>query len=164
MRDAFAPSVHWGFDIVAETGDRVLVDATDFFLRDARGVVEQIAQSNQGRFQLERSRSGIHLPATRSFPENTEVEALLTFTSAAPGGLVRGVAATGSAITLRQHHSFIQLPDDGYRTRTADPRVGVNGPTVYDYATAIDEDTRQRWVARHRLQKRNPGPAPSEPV
>ena len=124
VRDAFAPSVHWGFDIVAETGARVLVDATEFFLRDARGVVEQIAQRNQGPFELDRSRSAIHLPATRSFPENTEVEAILTFTSAEPGGLVRGVAATGGAITLRQHHSFIQLPDDGYRTRTADPRVG----------------------------------------
>ena len=164
VRDAFAPSVHWGFDVVAETEDRVLVDATEFFLRDARGVVEQLAQRNQGRFELDRSRSAIHMPATRSFPENTEVEAILTFTSSAPGGLVRGVAATGGAITLRQHHSFIRLPDDGYRTRTADPRVGVNGPTIYDYATAIDEDTRQRWVARHRLQKRNPGPGPSEPV
>ena len=164
VRDAFAPSVHWGFDIVAETGDRVLVDATDFFLRDARGVVEQIAQRNQGRFELDRSRSAIHLPATRSFPDNTEVEAILTFTSADPGALVQGVAATSGAITLRQHHSFIQLPDDGFRPRTADPRVGVNGPTVYDYATAIDEDTRQRWAARHRLQKRNPGSAPSEPA
>ena len=164
VRDAFAPSVHWGFDIVAETGDRVLVDATQFFLRDARGVVEQIAQRNQGTFTLDQSRSAIHLPATRSFPENTEVEAILTFTSSAPGGLVQGVAATGRAITLRQHHSFIQLPEDGYSTRTADPKVGVNGPTVYDYATAIDEDTRQRWVARHRLQKRNPGPGPSEPI
>ena len=164
VRDAFAPSVHWGFDIVAETDGRVLVDATEFFLRDARGVVAQIAQRNQGSFSLDQSRSAIHMPATRSFPENTEVEAVLTFTSAQPGGLVQGVAATGGAITLRQHHSFIRLPDDGYRTRTADPRVGVNGPTVYDYATAIDEDTRQRWVARHRLEKRNPGPGPSEAV
>ena len=164
VRDAFAPSVHWGFDVVAETEDRVLVDATEFFLRDARGVVEQLAQRNQGRFELDRSRSAIHMPATRSFVENTEVEAILTFTSSAPGGLVQGVAATGRAITLRQHHSFIRLPDDGYRTRTADPRVGVNGPTIYDYATAIDQDMRQRWVARHRLQKRNPGPGPSEPV
>ena len=43
VRDAFPPSVHWGFDIVARTGDRVLVDATEFFMRDARGVVNQIA-------------------------------------------------------------------------------------------------------------------------
>jgi len=164
VRDAFAPSVHWGFDIVAQTGDRVLVDATSFFLRDARGVVRQIAQRNQGTYTLDRSRSALHLAATRSFPENTEVEATLTFTSNAPGGLVQGVAATGAAITLRQHHSFIKLPDDGYRLRTADPRVGVGGPTVYDYATAIDEDTRLRWVSRHRLEKSNPGAAMSEAV
>jgi hypothetical protein len=164
VQDAFAPSVHWGFDVVAETGERVLVDATEFFLRDARGVADQIAQRNQGRFTLDRSRSAIHLPATRSFPENTEVEATLTFTSGDPGGLVRGVAASGDAITLRQHHSFVQLPDDRYRTRVADPRVGVNGPTIYDYATPIDEDLRVRWVARHRLHKRTPGDAPSQPV
>ena len=77
VRDAFAPSVHWGFDIVAETDGRVLVDATAFFLRDARGVVAQIAARNQGSFSLDRSRSAIHMPATRSFPENTEVEAVV---------------------------------------------------------------------------------------
>ena len=156
VRDAFAPSVHWGFEMVAETGERVLVDATQFFLRDARGVIDQIAARGEGDFTLDASRSAIHLPATRSFPENTEVESILTFTSSNPGQLVNGVAATGGAVTLRQHHSFIQLPDNGYQTRIADARVGVNGPTVYDYATPIDADTRVRLAARHRLQKADP--------
>ena len=156
VRDAFAPSVHWGFEMVAETGERVLVDATQFFLRDARGVIDQIAARGEGDFTLDASRSAIHLPATHSFPENTEVESILTFTSSNPGQLVNGVAATGGAVTLRQHHSFIQLPDNGYQTRIADARVGVNGPTVYDYATPIDADTRVRLAARHRLQKADP--------
>jgi len=164
VRDAFAPSVHWGFEMVAETGARVLVDATQFFLRDARGVIDQIAARGEGDFTLDSSRSAIHLPATRSFPENTEVESILTFTSSNPGQLVNGVAATGGAVTLRQHHSFIQLPDNGYQTRIADARVGVNGPTVYDYATPIDVDTRVRLAARHRLQKANPDADRSEAV
>lgn len=164
VRDAFAPSVHWGFDIIAESGGSVLVDATDFFLRDARGVIDQIAARGQGTFALDRSRSAIHLPATESLPENTEVEAMLTFTSRNPGGLVNGVAATGSAITLRQHHSFIQLPDDDFETRIADPRVGVNGPTLYDYATPIDEDLRVRLTARHRLEKVDPSAERSRAV
>src|SRR3970282_1765984 len=105
------------------------------FLRDARGVVRQIEQSDQGSFTLDRSRSVIHLPDTRSFPENSEVEAMLTFTSDDAGNLVQGVAASADAITLRQHHSFIRLPEPGFEPRTADPRVGVNGPTVFDYAT-----------------------------
>lgn len=164
VRDAFAPSVHWGFDIAAETDGRVLVDATDFFLRDARGVIDQIANRGQGTFSLDRSRSAIHLPATQSFPENTEVEAMLTFTSRNPGGLVNGVAATGEAVTLRQHHSFIQLPEPGFETRIADPRVGVNGPTLYDYATPIDSDMRVRLSARHRLERVDPNSERSRAV
>ena len=164
VRDAFAPSVQWGFDIVAETDGRVLVDGTDFFLRDARGVIGQIEQSGQGSFQLDKGRSAIWLPATKSFPENTEVEAVLTFTSDDPGGLVRGVAADPQAITLREHHSFVKLPGDGYRTRVADPRIGVNGPDVFDYAKPIDEDMQVRLAARHRLQKRDPSAARSQAV
>ncbi len=164
VRDAFAPSVYWGFDVEARTDDRVLVDATDFFLRDARDVVGQIRRRGQGSFRLDASRSAIHLPATRSFPDNTEVEATLTFAADDPGPLIRGVAVNPRAVTLRQHHSFVRLPGPGYEPRIADPRIGVNGPTIFDYATAIDEDLRLRLAARHRLQKRDRGAEPSEPV
>ena len=60
VRDAFAPSVHWGFDIVARTSDLVLVDATESFMRVARGVVNQIAQRGQGQFQLDASGQSGH--------------------------------------------------------------------------------------------------------
>ncbi|MEM1191073.1 MAG: zinc-dependent metalloprotease [Pseudomonadota bacterium] len=164
VNDAFAPSVHWGFDIVAETGDRVLVDATSFFLRDARNVVGQIERRKQGSFKLDISRSAIYLENTAAFPENVEVEAMLTYTSDKPGDLVRRVAATGSSITLRQHHSIVKLPDDNYRPRIADPRIGTNGPTIQDYGTPIDEDLVVRLVARHRLEKKNPEAGRSEAI
>jgi hypothetical protein len=164
VQDAFAPSVHWGFDVVAQTGNSVLVDGTAFFLRDARGVIDQIKSRGQGTFQLDSSRSALYLDNTASYPDNTEIESLLTFTSDDPGFLVSGVAATGSTITLRQHHSFVRAPDDGYETRITDPRVGTNGPTIHDYATPIDEDLRVRWVARHRLEKRDPEAERSEAV
>ncbi len=164
VRDAFAPSVQWGFDIIAESDGRILVDATSFFLRDARGVIETLAGSGQGRYTLDRTRSALYLPATRSFPENTEVEATLTFTSSDPGRLVSGVAASGGAVTLRVHHSFIRLPGPGYTPRLADPRIGVSGPNVLDYATAIDEDMTVRLGARHRLKRRDPNAERSEAV
>ncbi|MFT7473020.1 MAG: hypothetical protein ACI8XU_002924, partial [Kiritimatiellia bacterium] len=110
VEDAFAPSVHWGFDIVATSGSSVLVDASDFFLRDARNVTGAIASRNQGSYTLDKSRSAFYLENTKTFPENIEVESMLTFTSSNPGNLVNSVAATGSAITLRQHHSLVKLP------------------------------------------------------
>lgn len=162
--DAFAPSVIWGFDIAAVEGDSVLVDATDFFLRDARDVIGTLASRNQGNFSLDKSRSAFYLDNTKAFPENVEVEVMLTFTSSNPGALVRGVAASANAVTLRQHHSIVKLPDDGFRTRIADPRIGTNGPNIQDYGTAIDEDMQVRLVAKHRLEKRNPNTARSEAV
>lgn len=164
VRDAFAPSIHWGFEVVAQTDQRVLVDATDFFLRDAHGVVRALARSDQGSYQLDKSRSVFHLPRTKAFPLNTEIETLLTFVTSDPGSLVESVAASGEAVSLRQHHSLVQLPDDDYRPREADPRIGVSGPAFYDYATPIDEHLVVRWVARHRLEKRNPRAERSEPV
>jgi hypothetical protein len=164
VRDAFAPSVVWGFDIAAQSGDSILVDATDFFLRDARDVTGTVAARNQGNFALDKSRSVFYLDSTKAFPENVEVEVMLTFTSSNPGNLVNGVAATGKAITLRQHHSLVKLPDDNFVPRVADPRIGTNGPTIQDYATAIGEDMQIRLVARHRLEKKNPAAARSEAV
>ncbi|EAQ98084.2 zinc-dependent metalloprotease [Congregibacter litoralis] len=164
VKDAFAPSVHWGFDIVAESNGSVLVDATDFFLRDARNVVGQIKRRKQGDFKLEKSRSAIYLDNTAAFPENIEIEAMLTFVSDNPGDLVNKVAATGSAITLRQHHSIVKLPEEGFKTRLSDPRIGTNGPTIQDYGTAIGEDLVVRLVARHRLEKKNPEAEKSEAI
>lgn len=164
VADAFAPSVLWGFDIIAATGASVLVDATDFFLRDARDVIGNIASRNQGTYTLDKSRSAFYLENTKAFPENVEVEVMLTFASRNPGALVNQVAASGESVTLRQHHSLVKLPEPGFQTRLADPRIGTNGPTIQNYGAAIDQDMQVRLVARHRLVKKDPAAARSEPV
>jgi hypothetical protein len=164
VAEAFAPSTHWGFKIVAQTDDRVLVDATGFFLRDAHGVVRTLDRSGQGKFTLDASRSAFHLPRTKAFPRNTEVEVSLTFKSDAPGPLVRQTAASGEAITLRQHHSLVQLPEDGYEPRRADPRVGAFGITFHDYASPIDQPVAVRWASRHRLERADPSAERSRAV
>jgi len=164
VEDAFAPSVHWGFDVLASTGTAVLVDASDFFLRDTHGAALSMEQAGQGSFQLDKTRSVFYMPRTKNFPQNTEVEVLLTFTNPKPGPLVQSVAASGDAVTLREHHSFVELPAKPFETRAADPRIGVFGPTFHDYATPIDENVRVKWVARHRLEKKDPKAARSEPV
>ncbi len=164
VEDAFAPSVHWGFEVVASTGAAVLVDASDFFLRDTHGAALAMEQAGQGSFQLDRSRSVFYRPSIKNFPGNTEVEVLLTFTNPKPGPLVQSVAASGDAVTLREHHSFVELPETPFETRVADPRIGVFGPTFHDYATPIDENVRVKWVARHRLEKKDPTAARSEAV
>jgi hypothetical protein len=164
VEESFARSVLWGFKVEAAEGERVLVDATQFFMRDAHGVADALRRAQQGGFSLDESRSAVYLPRTKNFPQNTEVEASLTFNSNDPGGLVRQTTPTPQSLTVREHHSLVQLPDDGYRPRRYDPRVGNITIEFYDYATPITEPIEQRWIIRHRLVKRDPSAAVSEPV
>src|SRR6188508_973057 len=67
-------------------------------------------------------------------------------------------------MTLRQHHSFIQLPDGNYTPRAFDPRAGYFGVDFLDYAAPMGTNNRVRYISRHRLQKRDPTAATSEAV
>lgn len=165
VEDAFAKSVVWGFQIEAEEKGRVLVDATLFLMQDAHNVVGRIKRNNQGDYKLDNSRSAIYLPNTKNFPKNTELEALLTFTADNPGSVVRQVAPDPASITVRQHHAFIELPDDNYKPRMYDHRSMFNGSSGYlDFATPIDEPIRIRFINRHRLRKKDPNAKISDPV
>ena len=164
VEDAFARSILWGFTAVAETDGRVLVDATDFLIRDVHGVADQLRGGRQGTYRLDRSRSAVYLPRTKAFPRNTEVEVILTFEGEPAGGFIRSVTPSAEAVTVRQRHSFVASPEPGYEPREADPRAGFFGVTWEDYAAPLGEPMTRRWISRHRLQKRNPGAAVSEPV
>jgi len=164
VHDSFAESVLWGFTAATEENGHVLVDATEFFLRDAHGVTTALRRTKQGSYKLDPSRCAIYLPNTKSFPRNTEVEAMLTFTSDEPGRWVRDVTPDPGAITVREHHSFVQLPSPGYKPRVYDPRASFFGITYMDYATPVSEPIVKRFAARHRLAKKDPTAAASEPV
>jgi Met-zincin/Domain of unknown function (DUF5117) len=164
VADAFATSVLWGFMVAAEAEGSVLVDATDFVLRDVHGVADRLRQGRQGTYRLDRSRSAVHLPRTRAFPRNSEVEVLLTFEGDPTGGFIRSVTPSPEAVSVRQRHSFVASPPPGYEPRRADPRAGFFGITWMDYAAPIGEPVAQRFIARHRLEKRDPAAAVSDPV
>jgi len=165
VRDAFAQSVIWGFKVEAEEEGRVLVDLTPFLMRDAHGVADRIRRSRQGNFRLDVSRSAVYLANTRNFPKNTELEALLTFTAGDAGNFVRQVAPDPSSITLRQHHSLVELPGPGYEPRIWDPRSMFGGRSGYmDFAVPIDQPLQKKLIARHRLQKKDPNARVSDPV
>jgi hypothetical protein len=165
VEDSFARSVLWWFKVEASDGDRVLVDATAFFIRDAHGVTDRLRQAKQGRYKMDESRSAFYLDRTKGFPQNTEVETIITFTTDEdPGRLLSQVAPDAQSVTVREHHSFVQLPDDKYKTRRIDPRVGAFGIEYYDFATPFARPIEQRFVARHRLEKKDPGAPVSDPV
>ena len=176
VRDAFARSVLWSFAAEAQTGDRVLVNATQFLLRDAINAAQRM---QPGTYRLDTDRSSIYMEMTNSFPTNTEMEAELTFVQQpGSGGGGRGgfgggnsnfegvgsVAATGEAASIRMHHSFVQVPDDNYVPRAFNSQAGYVAVTYQDYAVPLGEPMTQRFIRRHRLEKKNPSARMSEAV
>lgn len=152
VADAFAPGVIHAFDIVGKTGTKLIVDATSFIVRDAMGITRLLKNTGQGEFRFDGDRSAVNPDVIRSFPDNTELEAWLTFTSNDPGGYVRQAAVDPYSVTLRIRHSLVRLPNDVYRPRRFDPRAGYYGITYVDYASPISEEKEKRFIARHRLE------------
>jgi Domain of unknown function (DUF5117) len=171
VEDAFAQSVIWGFTVAAENDGRVLVDLTDFLMRDAHGVAGRLTPA---QYRFDRSRSAVYMANTRAFPKNTEIEVTTTLTTEGAGGRGGGPGQLGGriadvtpspeAITVRQHHSFVELPDGNYRPRLMDPRAGYFGVSFVDFSTPFGADVRTRFLNRHRIEKRDPNAAMSDPV
>jgi Met-zincin/Domain of unknown function (DUF5117) len=164
VEEAFARSVLWGFKVEAEEKGRVLIDATPFLLNDAHGVADKLKATKQGTYKVDDTRSAVYLPLTKNFPKNTEFEATLTFVGDPTGDWIRSVTPTAKAVTVREHHSFVELPDDQYQARPFDPRSGYYAMSYADYATPIQESLVKRFITRHRLRKKDLAAALSEPV
>jgi hypothetical protein len=164
VAESFASSVLWGFTVAAVSGDRILVDATDFALHDAHGVAAALHDAKQGSFRIDPARSAIYSDDTKAFPRNTEIEATLTFAGDDPGQFVRDVTPMPNAITVRERQSFIALPDAGYVPRRSDPRAGYFTQSYDNFAAPIGAPLVQNLIQRHRLVKQHPGAALSDPV
>jgi hypothetical protein len=164
IQEAFPPSTVASLPVVATEGGRLLVDAGDLVMRDWNRVTETLAASRQGTYALARDRSSIFRPYTKSFPENTEIDVALTFTTnGVPGPIVERTVPEGHALTLRQHLTLRAMPNDEYRPRAWDPRVGYFGISFNDYAQPIQRPLQVHWIARHRLERTNPAD-PSSPI
>ncbi|MCR9133158.1 MAG: zinc-dependent metalloprotease [bacterium] len=164
VREAFASSVLAAFDIVAADGETYLIDLTPFLIRDAHDVIGRLRGRGEGNYSLDKNRSTIYKEGTFNFPKNSEFETMLTFAGNNPGRQVRSVVPSPTSITVRQHHSFVELPDDNYEPRMYDPRAGFYPTSFMDYASPIDEPMLIQYINRHRLEKKNPEAEISEAV
>ena len=182
VEDAFAKSVLWGFTAIAETSGRVVVDLGDFLMRDSSSLASRLAPAT---YRFDRTRSAVYLPNTKAFPKNTEIEVTSTLVSdgggggrggggggggrgggggAQIGGTIGDVVPSAEAMTVRQHHSFIELPDANYKPRKFDARSGYGAMQFMDFSAPFGADTRVRFLRRHRLEKKDPNAAVSEAV
>jgi len=164
VEEAFARSVLFSFDIIKKKNNKYIIDLSPLLINDAHGVIQRLESSNSGIYTLNKSMSAVELSRTKAFPKNIEFDVILTFTGNPLGSKIRSVTPSASNITVNQHHSFVELPDDNFKKRKFDPRTSSYPFIIYDYSTPIDEKLEQRFIVRHRLNKKYPDKEVSEPV
>lgn len=157
--EAFASSVIWSGDILGVADGKALVDFSSFLLQDWVGVATALEESKQGSYSIDTGRSAVMAEIAKSFPDNTELEAMLTFKGPGSAEFVRQTAPDAAAITLRQHISMVRLPDQNYRPRPYHPFSGGMSVGYYDFGTPLASSLDVRWQLRFRLDKTDPGAA-----
>ncbi|MBX2877787.1 MAG: zinc-dependent metalloprotease, partial [Saprospiraceae bacterium] len=164
VADAFARSVIWGGKVEAAEDGRVLVDLSSLLMADAHNIVDRLKSRGEGSFKIDAKRSAVHLDRTKNFPKNSEFEAIVTYAGNPQGRNLRSVAPNGKSVSVRLHHSFVELPDDNYQPRAFHPGSGYGAMSFADYATPISQSLVKRFIRRHRLEKKDPTAAISEAV
>lgn len=164
IEQAFAKSVLHGFPIKETKENTYIIDLTPFLMKDTHNVAGRLKAGKEGTYKVDANRSALWMENTKAFPKNVEFEALLTFAGQPTGRNLRSVTPDATSVTVIQHHSFVELPDDGYEPREFDPRSGAISMSYLDYSTPIWEPINKRFIVRHRLEKKNPAAQVSEAV
>ncbi|HLB87471.1 MAG TPA: zinc-dependent metalloprotease [Terriglobales bacterium] len=175
VESSFPTSVLAALPVEAEQDGTVLVNANALLVRDAFDLLSQLRRptrvvggtmvreqaSGAASWRLDEARSIIDLDHTGGFPLNTEVEVLLTFATESESNLNQPDSHT---LSVREHHSFVALPDPGYEPREKDPRVGFLNVSFQDFSQPFDRPLTRYLISRWRLQKKDPNAPLSEPV
>ena len=157
VKEAFASSVLHGFKIEARLGNKFLIELTPFLLQDLHGVSQRLELTQQGSYSVDANRSALNTEKIKNFPKNTLFESVLTFKGNNPGNYVKQVTPAPKSLTVHQHLSFVELPDDGYQPRVFHPKSGMFDLTYADYATPIDKPLEKKLIYRHRIVKDQEG-------
>ena len=176
---SFPTSVIAALPIEAEQDGTVLVNANPLLVRDAVDLLDQIRNPSRAvngqvirvpgaggaTWRLDEARSTMDLDHTKNFPLNTETEALLTFSTDSAGGRFGQMnQPEPRSITVREHQSFVALPEPGFQPRETDPRVGFFGVRFQDFSQSFDKPLAREFISHWRLVKKDPNAAVSEPV
>ena len=162
--EAFAKSVLFAFPIKNKVENKIYVDISTMLFDDTHGIEKRLKDRKAGNFKVDKSRSAVFLERTKAFPKNIEFDVLLTLQGNPKGNALQNVVPTPEALTVHLHHSFIELPKTPFSMRKFDPRSGAIPFNFYDYATPVEESTLQRYIIRHRLEKKDPNAEMSDPV
>ena len=101
VAESFARSVIWGFEVLGESDGAVIVDASEFIMRDSHDIVAYLAEVEEGVYEIDPTRSAVYMPRTKAFPDNSELEAIVTYKGQPSGEILQTVVPDSTRVVIR---------------------------------------------------------------
>lgn len=158
LDESVSDSVIQVFDVVVELKDdgKLLLNLGDWLNSDPLQLAGAL-----GKYGLNKDLA--RFEQVQNFPRNVEInhEVVLVGQRGAGGNLT---LADSRGLSLKVHHSLCALPEDGYKPRLYDQRVGYFFTERKDLLDLRSDDPVMRYISRWRLQKKDPTAEVSDPV
>jgi hypothetical protein len=154
--------------VVARDDGGVLISAGNLFLKESLVMVKQPG-ADSGKSVLGRlSETKSKFTALRGYPDNTVVAVEYVFENTSPTWAmdekVKADEITDPRyVSINVQHSLIKMPENDFKPRFEDPRVGFFSTQVTDLTSTSSTPYRD-VIHRWHLMKQKPGVKLSEPV
>jgi len=160
VRNSFGPSILATVPVLARHPDRdaLYVDLGALLFADLPAVARSLKGALGTEFKLDRA--GCSWVSAKTFPKNAEFEVSLAFQSNETEDLETVPDARG--VEVRVHYGIAPLPENGYRPRRADDRVGYFLTAIKDFSQP-GLHSFARFIDRWHLEKADPSAAVSPP-
>lgn len=166
-----SPAVFASEKIVATSEDKTihLVKADNIFLKEVLAQIKASSdddddEKKKDRLVLgKRSDDRTRFSAIRNYPENTLLRVDYVYENETPKERGGDDVTDARYITIRVQHALIAMPENDYRPRIEDPRVGYFTTRNTDLTSAKSANYRD-LVHRWHLKKQNPEAEKSDPI
>ena len=171
VHDANNETILMSFPVAAwgPNNGTAVIDVGRLFTTD---ITEISAKQRLSATALDPTRSFVE--RISPFPTNIEVETTHTYTrnptpagaggGGFPGGGQQQQGMNPGSATVTLHYSMVKLPENPMMPRLFDERVGYFSTSNMDYGRDEQKAAQRTYIARWRLEKKDPNAELSEPV
>jgi hypothetical protein len=155
------------FEVVIKEEDKYLISADSIFLSEMlTGITPNIPKEYAEYIDLivgKLDKGKTYVEKVKNYNKNTTVDTKYSFFNPRPKPASIDAVTDPRYTYISVRHLFVEMPDDNFKPRIADQRVGyfsskITDLSSYEYVTAVD--VINRW----RLEKKDPSAELSEPV
>jgi hypothetical protein len=150
--------------IVAKDKDgTVLIAADELFLTEQLHVLNA-SRPAPGTFQLGKLTKGkTQYQSLKNYPKNLDIVVRYVFDNPAPAGSTSAAVTDNRSVNIVLQHSFMEVPENNFKPRFDDYRIGYFAESVNDMTTTGFNNYRD-LIHRWNLVKKNPDETLSEPI